>query len=545
VSGRHPYKDVIKKRRAKKGKKKGDVSEEMEKWRAYWREAGPVRFAEEVLPCWPENPIHPELGKIPEYNILSEEQKKFLIDLWKRGFAGYVLLAGRGSGKTYILAIYACWRICCFDYWTMTIMGGSSGQSLKGKKYIDFWRIRVKEIYYCLPRSIGGGQEAPHIESRWMATVHFPACSETGARSPHVREVHIDEVCTGEHKSKEGAIAIEAAQFQVTSSPDPMLGYISTAQYVTGNFVKLVKNHKKFGYRFYRWSLARHIGSKWYKRDGKTPNWDYIDTVLYKDRKPENWIPNVWWETTKNIRNFRKKTSNDQWLVEILGGISRGTGLVFSREDLRACICKGNKWTKNGGECGECRPYTEHCPMMKKKGWKNISGISNRKAGVDFGDPAPNSLTVVGMRGKTIYTLYSDERVGLRTTEVVEWVDRICKKYKVWEIFADPEERSMTEALEDKGYSCPNIWRLGGGVKKNYYVQNFKRLMEQHRFFIPMKFYFLITSLEELSFDERGKVRKHNDHSFDGKLYATSDYDVAEDAEGLSKEMRDKAISMW
>jgi len=529
-------------RKVKRKRKKKDPEEEIEKWRAYWREAGPVRFAQEVLPCWPENPMHPDLGRIPEFNVLSEGQKTFLNDLWKRGFAGYVLLAARGAGKTYVLAIYACWRMCCFDYWTMTIMGGSSSQNMKCKRYIDFWRNQVDEINRCVSRSVESTKEPPHIESKWGSIVYFPACSQTGARSPHVREVHIDEVCSGEGKSKEGAAAIEAAAYQTTSSPDPILGYISTAQLATGIFIKMWKNYKKLGYKRYRWSMARHISPKWFLEDGKTPNWDYVDTVLYKDKNPEHWISNVWWETTENIKNLRKRSSDDQWLVEILGGISKGTGLVFSREDLAACICDGSKWTENGKPCDECRPYTEYCPMMKKKGLE-LSMIGNRRVGIDFGDVAPNAMTVPGEREGIIYVLYSDERVGLRSEEVLNWVEEKLKQYHVWIVFADPEERMMLQILEDKGYSTPHIWKLGGGVKKHYYVQKTKRFIEQHKLFIPKKFTFLINSLSELSYDSSGNILKHNDHSFDSLIYSMIDYEP--DVINILPEISNKTISIW
>lgn len=547
---RSPYTRAIKIRERKSSRKKRDIDEEMEEWRAYWREAGPVRFAEEVLFCWPEVSPHPTLGKVPTYNILSDEQRAFLTDLWKEGMVGFILAAGRGAGKTYTLAMYTCWRVTCFDNFSMTVMGGASEQSIKIKQYIDFWR-RADELFYCLPKSVQSVKEAPHVLSRWNSKARFPACSEVGSRGPHVSQVLIDEVCIGESKGKDGAKAIRSAPFQLTSSPAALLGYTSTAQFITGTFVNIWKNFKKLNYKRYRWSIAKYYDEgAWYKKGTKEPNWDLIDTVLFKDRNPKHWLSNLWWIPDSTIQNLRRGTStrqslsDDEWLVEVLGGISRGTGLVFSRTDLEACICNGSKYTNDKNPCEECEPYTDKCPMMKKKELK-LSMISNRKAGGDFGDPAPNALTIVGQRGKIIYILYSDERTGLRIDEVIDWFDKYCKKYKIFEIFADPSARGIIEGLENKEYSCPNIWRAGGGIKKNFYVVRYKRFIESHRFFIPIKFAFLIESLTGLSHDGKGGIQKHADHSFDSHLYSVVDYAPDEDTEAIWTEMKGKTISPW
>jgi len=512
-------------------------SEEITTWRKKWRKLGPVRFAEEVLTCPREVPPHPDLGYVPEFVILTEEQKEFLIDLWKRNVTQMILAAGRGAGKTFCIAIYVTWRICCFDYFTMTVMGGSGEQSTKIKDYVDDWRRDVDEIFYCLYRSVAGGNKPAQVHSRWSAYARFPACSDTAARGPHVTQLMIDEVCVGEAKGRGGAKAVRSARGQLTSSPRSILVYTSTAHYIFGTFYKTWRNYRKLGFKRYRWSIAKHINYKWLNKDG-TKNWDLIDTVLYKDRKATNWVSNVWWVTTEDIQNFRKNMTDDEFLVEVLGGISRGSGLVFGRDDLRGCICKGDKYTDDGEECEECLPYTDDCPAMTKHpAFKDVKGsaksklasISNRKCGVDFGDVSPNACTINGRRKEYVFTLYSDERTGLRTEEIIDWIDDICKKWNVREIFADPEERAMKEQLEDKEYNTPHIWAMGGGAKKAFYITKYKRWIENKKKFIPKRFDFLTTSLIELAYDDRSKIRKHNDHSFDSDLYSMIDFDPGTD----------------
>jgi len=314
------------------------------------------------------------------------------------------LAAGRGAGKTFCLAIYVAWRITCFDYFTITVMGGSAEQSSKIKEYVDYWRVMSKEIDYCINRSVSGGNRPAQIHNRWGSYARFPACSETAARGPHVTQVIIDEVCVGESKSSGGALAIRSARGQLTSSAESLLMYTSTAQYIFGTFFNTWRKAEKLGFKKYRWSVGRYYDEEqWFMPGTKEPNWNLIDTLLYKDRDPKHWKSNVWWITDEDVKNYRINGTDDEFLVEVLGGISRGSGLVFSRDDLAEVICNGMKYREDGLECDECHPYDpERCPMMKAKELE-IAMIGNRKMGVDFGEISPNAVTLMGERGEDVY----------------------------------------------------------------------------------------------------------------------------------------------
>jgi len=539
-----PYKDYIR-QLEKKQNKQAALNDDIVAWRKKWAEYGPVRFAQEVLACPRDVPFHPGLGRVPEYIILTDDQKEFLMDLAKRSITQGILAAGRGAGKTFCLAIYVAWRITCFDYFTITVMGGSAEQSSKIKEYVDYWRVMSKEIDYCINRSVSGGNRPAQIHNRWGSYARFPACSETAARGPHVTQVIIDEVCVGESKSSGGALAIRSARGQLTSSAESLLMYTSTAQYIFGTFFNTWRKAEKLGFKKYRWSVGRYYDEEqWFMPGTKEPNWNLIDTLLYKDRDPKHWKSNVWWITDEDVKNYRINGTDDEFLVEVLGGISRGSGLVFSRDDLAEVICNGMKYREDGLECDECHPYDpERCPMMKAKELE-IAMIGNRKMGVDFGEISPNAVTLMGERGEDVYVLFSDERTGSKTDEILQWIDDLAKEYSIFEIFADPEERAMRENIEGKGYSTPNLWAGGGGGKKNYYVTLLKRYIEQHRIFIPKKFTFLTNSLIELAYDTGGDIRKHNDHSFDSAIYACSDYDPDFDA-GALYAFKNRQIGIW
>jgi len=164
--------------------------------------------------------------------------------------------------------------------------------------------------------------------------------------------------------------------------------------------------------------------------------------------------------------------------------------------------------------------------------------------GFDFGDVAPNAMTIMGQRGKLFFVFYSDERTGMNVDDKVEWIKEETEKWKIHEIVADPEERAMTDILHTKGFSMPNLWAAGGSQMKNYYATKLKRLMENHMIIIPKEFIFLITSISELAYDDRGKIRKHNDHSYDSFLYASAYYDPESTMDEFWK-IKNRQIKIW
>uniref|UniRef100_A0A6M3XMQ4 Putative homing endonuclease n=2 Tax=viral metagenome TaxID=1070528 RepID=A0A6M3XMQ4_9ZZZZ len=285
----------------------------------------------------------------------------------------------------------------------------------------------------------------------------------------------------------------------------------STAHFIFGSFYDTWRNADRLGFRRYRWSIAKHI-SEADEISSKDRNWDLLDNVLVKDRNPKHWKPAVWWITQDDIEMLREGSSNAEWLVEALGGISRGSGLVFSPKDLKSCICN------RCGDDKECKPYQEnYCKLIEEfKLGDKLQHITERKCGVDFGGRVPNAQVIVGRHGKMIFVLFADEVLGLSQDEVVDWIDKPCKKLKVWEIYADPEERGMVWILESKGYAMPELWAFGGGGMKKVFVSNAKRWIERHNAIIPKAFVKLIESLQQMAWNEKGKIIKHNDHAISG-----------------------------
>jgi len=371
------------------------------KWRKKWKERGPVEFAENVLTCPPDVPDHPDLGRVPDYLILSDDQKEFLNDLWKEIDLA-IVSAGRGAGKTLVLAIWICWQLCCFDRRSISSLAGSSKQSRQIQKYLDDWIIDVPEVKYCINASIKGPE--PTCRSRFGGEVKFLACSRESVRGSHVPIVFIDEASTAERK-QEGREAVDAIWWQITGKKVGKVVLTSTTDFVFGKFYEYLMNPEKYGFKRYMWEIAEHVS-------GKPPE------ATYKDRNPANWKPKVWWITQEDIQKLRPKSSDSEWLCECLGRPSMASGAVFAKVDLDVVICK---------LCEECYPYVrEHCPLIEqlKLGGINNKGqydpllhVGDRRAGFDFGTQAPCALTIAGRKGQMIFVLYSDERRGMRARE--------------------------------------------------------------------------------------------------------------------------------
>jgi len=79
--------------------------------------------------------------------------------------------------------------------------------------------------------------------------------------------------------------------------------------------------------------------------------------------------------------------------------------------------------------------------------------------------------------------------------------------------------------------------------EKSKYVYTLKRFVERHNLVIPCIFEDLIRSMRNAAFDENGRIRKRDDHSFDSLLYAISYYGEVADQSAFWKAMRGEVIA--
>jgi len=514
-------------------KKRAIKSVNVEKWRKYWRKAGPVRFAEEYLFCPANVPaypnwknlnveaycigckkIHPKFrpNGIPVHIILSEDQKEVMIDAWKNGIMLILITAGRGAGKTFILSLWNCWQLCTDDFYEITTMGGSAKQSKLLQKYIDYWRGQHKEVGYIIyksPKAIGNRA----CLTRMSSENTYVACSPTAVMGPHVNEVQIDEECAAEARGTEGMEAIEAIDWQITGRTNTRIWRTSTSHFILGKFYEILTNPSKLGYKVYVWGIANHIS-------GKSKN-----RAKYTDRNPNHWIPACWWITKDDIIKLRKK-SDEEWLCWALGYPSLASGQVFRPTDVKIitcdlCIREGN----------DCVPYKwGYCKLIERfnLGTKDnpIKNVIDLKAGFDYGDPAPCALVVAGTRvtkGKRlIFVLYAEEMRGLETIELYRWVIGKLTQYRVSTFYPDPSigGKHVSERVDNAEFT---VYVLAEGAKEER-VLNMKCIVERHSIIIPYAFWQLLNSMKMVHRDKNGKIKKYNDHSFDAICYTCSDW---------------------
>lgn len=483
-----------------------NLSKVYSEFRTKWRNEGPIEFAYKVLR------IDPNTGK---QLVVSLDQEEFLEDLWLERVRLAIICAGRGAGKTFVLAIYVAWRIFCFENWHIAAMGGSAEQSEKIRAYLVGWIRSNKDL-----NKFKLKMTEDEIKTYSNGSVTFHACSGTSVRGPHTHDILIDEQAEGERSG--GEKTIRAAIWDVSTSPDLHIVKSSTAHWVHGDFLRTWNNWEKLGYKRYRWSIVKHVS-------GETDPYK-----IYADTNPKNWKSNVPWIPERNIPILRENKSNDEWLVEALGGISITSGLVFNPLDIDSCIC--SRCLDNGEEC---LPYKEgHCPIVQY--YLNLEGmnpkdissqvrealqnVKERIEGIDWGKNAPCAYSVVGRFRGTVFVLFSIEKVGLNDGEKVGLGANLAKEWTCDIIRPDPREWAYNNVLAGLGFAVHELFSFEGGQEKNTYVFALKKYIERHKLIIPCAFEDLIRSLKQLSYNEKGAIRKTDDHSFDSLLYAVSYY---------------------
>jgi len=507
-------------------KKNAAIKRNYEIWRKEWKRRGPIEFATNVLK------MDPETGKPL---ILSDDQKTFLIDVCIKGVKLAIIAAGRGSGKSFVLAVYIAWRIFTHDYYQISCLGGSGEQSKKVFSYVNRWIRHSKDLQEFTSHCI---KLPPTIETFCDSGCIFTAVSETSTRGPHVRDVIIDEEAAGEAAGKTNEI--RAALWQGSTSEDLRIIKSSTPHLAHGDFLETWNDAEKLGYKRYQWAIAKHISKK------TDPYKIYMDTNVH------HWFSNLPWSTDETIQMYRNQKSNDEWLCEGLGAFSISSGLVFKVEDLKSCTCD---------KCKECHPYEDgFCPLVQY--YMQLEGVkpsqipsSSKRAkqyvgerveGIDWGQgTAPDAYSGIGKLGKTVFVLDHKELYGQSDQEKIQTAVDMANTLGVEIIRPDPAQSAYNNTLMDKGFTVHELFSFEGGQEKETYIATCKRYIERHNLQIPKAYVTLLRSLRNLTYDKNGKVRKVDDHSFDSLIYAISYYGEEEDAPVVSIKEGGGGTNIW
>jgi hypothetical protein len=424
--------------------------------------------------------------------ILSPDQKEFLLDIIMRDVKYAIVSSGRGAGKTSILAIYGIYRATCFENYDISVLSSSEKQSGILRTFINKWTKNSSFLQYEIEKSI-----QTEILTKHGNRVYLNTCAETSVRGVHARDLLLDEVATAESVGE--SEVVKSAIGNISTSPDAHIILCSTAQYVHGEFLRIWQNAKQLGYKRYRWSIAKH-------KHGET------DPALML-----GWNPNFHWVTKQTLDAQRAIYSNDQWLVEVLGGISLKSGLVFQPLDLEFCICS---------QCDNCNPNS-NCPLFKNK------RIIEKRLGVDWGKIEANAYVAIGreVNSPHVYVLHAEEFFG-RSEDAILRASQIYQRLNCEIAFPDVAQYGQNESLENLGVTYALLF-TEGGQQKSEYLGNLIRHVERHIIHIPKKFEVLTSQLKGYAFQIRGNKErpiKKDDHSVDALMYAISEF--YEDGEG-------------
>jgi hypothetical protein len=419
------------------------------------------------------------------HEILSPEQKEFLLDVVERNVKYAIVSSGRGAGKTSILAIYGVYRATCFDDYDISVLSSSGKQSNILRNFINKWNRNSPFLQKEIEKSI-----QTEILTRHGNRMYLNLCAETSVRGVHSRDLLLDEVATVESSGE--TEVIKSAIGNISTSPDAHIILMSTSQYVHGEFLRIWQNAEKLGYKRYRWTIAKNENGEG-------------DPAL-----ASGWFPALHWISQETLAAQRRIYSTDQFLVECLGGISLKSGLVFNPADLELCIC---------GQCENCEP-NDQCPLFKDK------AINDKRLGVDWGRVEPSSFTVVGRdEDNQVYVLHSEELSG-RSEDAISRANQIYREFSCEMCFPDPAQSSNNESLENLGVDYAQLF-TEGGQQKTEYLSNLIRHVERRIIHIPKAFETLIGQLKGYAFESRrGKEKaiKRDDHSVDSLMYAISEF---------------------
>jgi hypothetical protein len=380
------------------------------------------------------------------------------------------------------------------------------------------------------------------IKTYSNSTVTFAGLSPTSTHSKHVKCVIVDEEASGDEKG--GTKYIRAALWQIGASKDVKVFKVSTIHAVSGDFIDTWINAEKLGYTRFTWSIAKHIS-------GETDPYK-----VFADKNPTHWLKNIPWGDENTIRKLRLDKTDSEWLIEGLGAMSRGSGLVLNPTDIDAAVCD---------LCEECKPYEIGCTILSYYLFKAGIGdpkiqpspdnpqyveygkryLDEKVIGIDWNQVHPDCYTCLGRYGNESFVVDFRNPLGQSDDSKIDTAVEIANNWGVEVIRPDPEQWSYANTLLDKGYSVHKLWTQGGQEKEKY-VAYLIKVFEHQKIHIPKIYADLIDCLKKMVFDEKNKVVKKNDHPFDSLLYALSYYrELDGDSSFETEEGEDKGARVW
>ena len=239
----------------------------------------------------------------------SDDQDRFLLDMADFNAKQNVIIsAGRGTGKTFTLALLSLWYIYILPKFLgrpvkAVVLGGSFDQSRNLYNYVKAWSSQHEFIHRELAK------EPTVFETLLQdgSSIKALTASEKSVRGPRSDLLIIDEAVEA------GEELISAAMQINIASPIARTIISSTPHEYTSLFVSIAQKPTEYGFRDpYYWS-------------GENAPW-----------------------ISKSVLDVKRKLMNEgTYLIEIEGKPYAFTGKVFSLTDLKNCIVKKNQTIEN------------------------------------------------------------------------------------------------------------------------------------------------------------------------------------------------------
>lgn len=236
----------------------------------------PVAFVEE------------ELGESP-----SRDQAEFLRAMVDQEQLHYIVSAGRGSGKTIVLAWVVCWSAAClprfYGQYNVCVVGGSLEQAKALYNYFKRYIFKTPLLYEKLLSE--PTMTKTEFSDSWVRCL---AASEKQVRSPHPELLIFDEVCQAEENIVESALPMTSSSRHgrdiLSSTPNQMFHI----------FKRYWDQAESFGFlRFGPWGLA-----------------------------------NCPWVKQEKLDHAKKTYSESRYATEILGQFTKEAAALFNPKDI-------------------------------------------------------------------------------------------------------------------------------------------------------------------------------------------------------------------
>lgn len=217
-------------------------------------------------------------------------------DLDKKQF---ILSAGRGAGKTQVVAWIVAWSMAClpdiYEKYSVVILGGSSEQS---KIMYSYFKDAIYKTRYLELRLAGDPTKSETVfQSGFVKAL---TASERSVRGPHPELLILDEVAAADDEIMRSALPM------ISGSLHGRVIMLSTPHRMFGLFQDYWENSVLYEYeKFGPWPLTRcaHIDQQWVDR-------------------------------------MRIQYTPQKFAVEILGRPAEGGALVFNAERVDFCTAE-------------------------------------------------------------------------------------------------------------------------------------------------------------------------------------------------------------